>query len=235
MRGGDLSGMDHPVDLRPPVGALDEPRLLFKRARAVPRFAGQGTPRIELYRPGNLDDFDRLYRATYSRILFTLSGVLRDRTAAEDCVQETFVRALRAWPRWRPEARAEVWLYTIALNVATSYQRREGRRGIREVLRVFGRPAGADAEDEVAGPAPRGDVLAALRRLPRDQAAAVVLRHHHGYSNREIGAALGVPESTISSRLAAGKQRLIVELTRNGAEAPSGEEEPLAGAAARSA
>jgi RNA polymerase sigma-70 factor (ECF subfamily) len=58
------------------------------------------------------------------------------------------------------------------------------------------------------------DLHAALRRLPPDQAFVIVLRHHHGYSNREIAGALGLPESTIASRLAAAKARLRAELPR---------------------
>ena len=48
--------------------------------------------------------------------------------------------------------------------------------------------------------------------LVRHRTALIVLRHHHGYSNREIAAALGLPESTISSRLVAAKRRLKQEL-----------------------
>lgn len=52
----------------------------------------------------------------------------------------------------------------------------------------------------------------ALRRLAPDQAALIMLRHHHGYSNREIAAALRIPETTLGSRLAAAKRRLRAEL-----------------------
>ena len=52
----------------------------------------------------------------------------------------------------------------------------------------------------------------ALRKLPPEQAAAIILRHLHGYTNREIGTALGVPERTVASRLAAAKRRLRAEL-----------------------
>ncbi|MFN2568251.1 MAG: RNA polymerase sigma factor, partial [Candidatus Dormibacteria bacterium] len=58
------------------------------------------------YRPGSAEDFDRLYRASYKRLLYTLLGVLRDRAAAEDCVQETIARGFAAWSRWKPDAPA---------------------------------------------------------------------------------------------------------------------------------
>lgn len=61
-----------------------------------------------------------------------------------------------------------------------------------------------------------GDILRELRRLPTKQAAALVLRHLHGYSNREIAAALGVPESTIASRLMEAKRTLRARLGPEG-------------------
>jgi RNA polymerase sigma-70 factor (ECF subfamily) len=71
------------------------------------------------------------------------------------------------------------------------------------------------------------ELLGALRRLPAKQAAVIVLRHHHGYTNREIAGALGVAESTIASRLAAAKQRLRREL--GGEEQIAGtDEHPMA-------
>lgn len=170
-----------------------------------------------VYRPGDRDDFDRLYRASYPRLLGTLIGVLGDRAAAEDCVQEAFVRAFRAWPGWRPDAPAEAWLHRIALNVAVSHQRRQRLREVGELVRRLGRP---EPPPDPLSAAERGDLTKALRRLPAKQSAAIVLRHYHGYSNREIAYALGIPERTVASRLAAAKIRLRVLLT-DGAEATS--------------
>ncbi len=79
-------------------------------------------------RPGSRVDFDRLYLAMHPRLVRTLTAVLGDPAAAEDCVQEAFVRAWRAWPRWRPEAPVEAWMYRIALNVSFSHRRRTPAR-----------------------------------------------------------------------------------------------------------
>ena len=160
------------------------------------------------YRPGSDADFDRLYRDSYPRILATLRATLRDDAAAEDCAQETFVRAYRAWARWTPDAPAEAWLHRIAVNVATSHRRRELIRRPAELVRRLGRPeTGSDPAD-----VDRHALLAALRRLPPEQAAVIVLRHLHGHTHREIAAALGVPESTVGWRLAAAKARLAEHL-----------------------
>ncbi len=162
-----------------------------------------------VYRPGSAQDFDRLYRASYPRLVRTLAALLKDRTAAEDCVQEAFVRAFKAWPHWRPDAPAEAWLHRIALNVAASQRRYQRLREIGQLLRRLGQP---EVERDPAAVTDRADLLDALRRLPAKQAAAIVLRHYHGYTNREIAAALNVPERTIASRLAAARERLRREL-----------------------
>ena len=104
---------------------------------------GEATSAVS--RPGNRDDFDRLYRENYPRLLRTLYAITGDAAAAEDCVQEAFVKAWRAWPRFRPERAPEGWLHQIAVNTAISYRRRAKLRSVGEILRRLGRPgAGTD-------------------------------------------------------------------------------------------
>jgi RNA polymerase sigma-70 factor (ECF subfamily) len=157
------------------------------------------------YKPGSEADFERLYRSSYNRVLGTLIGILASRAAAEDCVQDAFERAYRSWSSWRGDAPAEAWLHRIAINTAISHQRYERMREVGQVIRRLGRPA---PSPDPATMAERSDLFRALRKLPPKQAAAIVLRHHHGYTNREIAAALDIPERTVASRLAAAKERL---------------------------
>jgi RNA polymerase sigma-70 factor (ECF subfamily) len=164
---------------------------------------------LQPYRPGNRDDFDRLYRDSHRRIVATLTAVLGDHAAAEDCAQDTFVQAFRSWGRWRPDAPAEAWLHRIAINTAHSFRRRQRLREVGEVIKRLGRPADPPDPAEEAGD---DTLLLALRRLPPAQSAALVLRHYHGYTNREIAGALGIPERTVASRLAAAKSRLRQDL-----------------------
>ena len=169
------------------------------------------------YTPGSEQDFDRLYRDSYHHLLYTMLAVVRERSVAEDCVQEAFVKAYRAWPRWKPDAPAEAWLHRIALNVANSRYRHEKLREVGEVVRRLGRPS-----ERSADPTTEGDLYVALRRLPARQAAMLVLRHHHGYSNREIAAAMGLPESTVSSRLIVAKRHLAKQLAEDEAASRAG-------------
>lgn len=135
--------------------------------------------------------------------------VLGDKAAAEDCAQDTFERAYRSWSSWRPDAPVEAWLHRIAINVAVSDRRRARLRQAGELVRRLGRPSPTPDPTALAE---RSDLIRALRKLPTKQAAALVLRHYHGYSNREIAASLGVPDQTVASRLTAARKQLQVAL-----------------------
>jgi len=163
----------------------------------------------ETYQPGSREDFDRLYRSAYPRVYRTLAAILGDPDEAEDCAQDAFVKAFQAWKRWRPDAPAEAWIHRIAVNRAISYRRTARMRSVGELLRRLGRPA---LSTDPAHTATKPDLLTALRSIPPKLAAAIVLRHYHGYNNREIAAALGVSERTIGTRLSQASARLRVLL-----------------------
>src|ERR1700674_1844178 len=161
------------------------------------------------YQPGSEADFERLYQASYGKILGTLTAMLGDRAAAEDCAQDAFERAFKKWDSWQPIAPAEAWVHRIAINAAVSHQRKMRLREVGEVIRRIGRPGlGPDPQASVE----HRDLADALAKLPPKQAAAIVLRHYHGYTNRAIARALGIPERTVASRLAVAKARLRVRL-----------------------
>src|ERR1700680_4923573 len=161
------------------------------------------------YEAGNEADFERLYQTSYGKILGTLTAMLGDRAAAEDCAREPFERAYKKWPTWQPIAPAEAWVHRIAINAAVSYQRKMRLREVGEVIRRIGRPELApDPQDHIE----RRDLAEALSQLPPKQPAAIVLRHYHGYTNRAIAQSLGIPERTVASRLAVDMERMRVQI-----------------------
>jgi RNA polymerase sigma-70 factor, ECF subfamily len=165
------------------------------------------------YTPGSKEDFDRLYEDSYQQVFRTVFAILGDLSAAEDCTQDAFLSAFRAWGRWKADAAPGAWLHRIAINTAISFKRRHRLRDVRELVRRLGPPPDPD-------PTERPDdsqLLTELRRLPTKQAAALVLRHLHGYTNREIAAALHVPESTVASRLMEAKRTLRARLAARSA------------------
>ena len=108
-------------------------------------------------------------------------------------------------------------MHRIAINTAISYQRYSRMREVGQVIKRLGRPT---APPDPGSVAERSDLFNALRKLPPKQAAAIVLRHHHGYTNREIAAALEIPERTVASRLIAAKARLKALLDSEPASSP---------------
>lgn len=173
---------------------------------AEPRASGPGRP-----------EFDCVYETTYPRIFRTLASMLGDVAAAEDCAQDAFLQAFRAWDRWKGDAPVEAWIHRIAINTAISYQRKRRLREVGALIRRLGRPVPRDPAEEALG----GDLLRELRRLPARQAAAIVLRHLHGYTNREIAAALGVPESTVATRLMVARRTLHARLRGSISDTPA--------------
>jgi RNA polymerase sigma-70 factor (ECF subfamily) len=201
----------------------------IRMAEAISESMASSSDREQVtYQPGNEADFERLYQASYGKILGTLTAMLGDRAAAEDCAQDAFERAYKKWDTWQPIAPAEAWVHRIAINAAVSYQRKMRLREVGEVIRRIGRPGlGPDPQEQVE----RRDLADALAQLPPKQAAAIVLRHYHGYTNRAIAQALGIPERTVASRLAVAKSRLRVMLQQANAEENEGRERGLVVAA----
>ena len=158
-------------------------------------------PGIHGYEPGNESDFERLYKVSYGKILASLTVVLEDRAAAEDCAQDAFERAFKKWSTWEPIAPPEAWVHRIAINLAVSYQRKRNIREVGEIIRRLGVPVDRDQGNH-------RDLASALAQLPARQAAAIVLRHYHGYTNRAIAHSLGIPEGTVASRVRGARARL---------------------------
>src|SRR2546427_9731442 len=142
-----------------------------------------------VYRPGSKDDFHRLYQVAYQRVFRTLAAILADESAAEDCTQEAFLSAFKAWQGWKADAPAEAWIHRIAINTAISYRRKQRLREVGELIRRLGHPSVPDLTAHDL----RVDLVREMRRLPARQAAVLVLRHLDGYTNREIGAPPGAP------------------------------------------
>ena len=129
---------------------------------------GEARATASNYQAGNEADFERLYQASYGKILGTLTAMLGDRAAAEDCAQDAFERAYKKWATWQPIAPAEAWVHRIAINAAVSYQRKMRLREVGEVIRRLGRPGLAPDPQEIVE---HRDLAIALSKLPPKQAA----------------------------------------------------------------
>jgi RNA polymerase sigma-70 factor (ECF subfamily) len=143
----------------------------------------------------------------------------RHRTEAEDVVQETFLRAFRAFDTFERGTNCRAWLFTILRNVFLNRARREGHEVLdvvdMEATSMEARggaaaawPAAHDPEAEYLHTVLHGDVDRALRELPLAYREAVILADLEGLTYKEVAQALGCPVGTVMSRLSRGRARL---------------------------
>ncbi len=123
---------------------------------------------------------------------------------AEDCLQETFMSALRAYPRLRHADQLRAWLYTIAQRKATDALRRRARRPTRELDGI--EPA-VDAHDLADD-----GLWRHVGRLPTKQRTAVVQRFVLDLAYAEIGERMGISEEAARQNVSAGLRRLRREV-----------------------
>jgi RNA polymerase sigma factor (sigma-70 family) len=128
-----------------------------------------------------------------------------------DCLQETLISALRAYPRLRHADNLRAWLYTIAHRKAT-----DAVRGLMRRPQIIGLEAmAAGAEPAVQQPEPSDDGLwQAVRGLPEKQRGAVVSRYVLDLDYRQIGERMGTSEEAARQNVRAGLRRLRMEVER---------------------
>jgi RNA polymerase sigma-70 factor (ECF subfamily) len=172
---------------------------------------------------GDAESFNQLI-LRWERPIYALAyrTIGREEDARDVC-QETFLRAFRALPGFRGQAKFSSWLYRIALNLCRDWVRRERR------VQVVQAPDGVDLlelaalrepsesiEDLVA----RQDLSRAVERimatLPEEQRTAIVLKEFHGLTFQEIADLVGCPLSTVKTRLYQGLTVLRRELVKSG-------------------
>ena len=143
--------------------------------------------------------------ARWERPLF---GFLHRHTGGrdvEDVYQETWLRVVRAAPRFDPSRRFSTWLFQIAVNLCRDRHRRAAAEPLDDAVEPAAHGAGTMAATEAAIDARR--LLAAL---PEAQRSAVLLRYYHDLPEDEVAAILGCPRGTVKSRLHQAMARLLV-------------------------
>jgi RNA polymerase sigma factor (sigma-70 family) len=148
------------------------------------------------------------FQALLDRHAADVMAVLRGavgRADAEDCFQETFLAALRAYPGLHDASNLRGWLLTIAHRKAIDHHRANGRRPL---------PVAEVAEMAAVSPEPEPDegIWALVGALPPKQRAAVALRYGADLPHAEIAAALGCSPQAARRSLHEGMKRLRKEL-----------------------
>ena len=190
--------MEEDVELAVPLPAA--------AVRSARRGAVTARPRPE----GVRADLESVFRAAYPRVVGVAARVLGSRNEAEDVAQEVFLTFGRSAV---PPGEAIGWLSVAAAHTALNHLRTGRRRAAREES-AGGETAVGDIADAVVALEERRRVRAALSRLPRRQAVALVLRHS-GLSYAEVAAALDLSPGSVGTIIRRAESALRKELIRH--------------------
>lgn len=168
---------------------------------------------IERYLRGDADAFSELMRAHEDRVFAVCLRMLRDREAALDATQETFITVFRKVDRFAGRSAFSTWLYRVAVNTCYDTARKR-QRGEADPLPEGRDPADRSAGDALAAAELRPDLEAALAAVPAEFRAAVVLADAEGLPLQTVSDILGVPVGTVKSRVFRGR-RMLAEILGN--------------------
>jgi RNA polymerase sigma-70 factor, ECF subfamily len=204
------------------------------RAERVDAEAAEAAEVMGRYCRGDAAAFQRLYALMAPRLLAYLVGLVRDRAAAEDILQATFLKIHEARSTYLVGANPIPWLYTIAHRTFLDDVRKRKRNRVQLTKdgTLQAEPAadltGMSAEagqDEAARPDPAATAgaLAALAELPENQRQALLLTKVHGRSTAEAAMIAGTTQGAIKQRAHRAYVTLREMLARPGAAGPQGE------------
>jgi RNA polymerase sigma-70 factor (ECF subfamily) len=171
---------------------------------------------------GDADSFNELIMR-WERPIYALAyrTIGREEDARDVC-QETFLRAFRALPGFRGQAKFSSWLYRIALNLCRDWIRRERRTPVvqpPEDVDLLELAAASEPSESIEDLVARQDLSRLVERamalLPEEQRTAIVLKEFHGLTFQEIADLVGCPLSTVKTRLYQGLTVLRRELAKN--------------------
>jgi RNA polymerase sigma-70 factor (ECF subfamily) len=173
--------------------------------------AAEDADLVSRYVAGDVAAFDELMQAHQDRVFAICLRMLRDRDAALDATQETFLTVFRKADRYRAQAAFSTWLYRVAVNTCYDQLRRAKRRRAETLPESFD-PADPTALDPLVSAELRPDIETALSDLQPEYRAAIVLVDLEGLSLETAGDILGVPTGTMKSRLFRGRRILAERL-----------------------
>jgi RNA polymerase sigma-70 factor, ECF subfamily len=170
---------------------------------------------VERARAGDISAFETLVHRYTPRIHALVAGMIRDRDASEDVVQDVFFKVYRKLDGFEGKSRFYTWLYRVAYNTATDWLKKKRNDRSIEVEDL------SQIEAETPGNAPDSDLreaelrrrlAAAVAELPPIFRDILVLREYERLSYEEIAEVLACSKGTVESRLFRARARLKEKL-----------------------
>lgn len=143
-----------------------------------------------------------LYGSFYKEMLTYCTSLTKNKSTAEDLVQDAYVRAITHWGDLMglEKSQLRAWLYKTARNLFIDQTRKQSRETPAEEEQL----ALAPFEEDLSQAA----VAQLIGRLPENERAIFSLRYFDGYNARELGEMFSLPPATVRSRLFSAKRRL---------------------------
>ncbi|MFD0163337.1 RNA polymerase sigma factor SigM [Streptomyces decoyicus] len=186
---------------------------------------------LALHVKGDPEAFGEIVRRHRDRLWAVALRTLGDREEAADAVQDALVSAYRAAHTFRGQSAVTTWLHRITVNACLDRARKAASRRTSPVAETERLEQLLEPEESAAAPAERQDLhrelLSALRTLPEEQRAALVLVDMQGYPVAEAAAILDIPTGTVKSRCARGRARLLPLVTH--LRTDNGDSKPTSG------
>jgi RNA polymerase sigma-70 factor (ECF subfamily) len=171
-------------------------------------------------RAGSDDAYDALVRSTSPRLLTVARRILGSEDDARDALQDAFISAFRALPRFEGQARLSTWLHRIVVNTSLMKLRSRKRRPEEPIESLL--PGYKEDGHQTVEPVEWGDgadialeraetrafVRAQIDRLPESYRTVLLLRDIEEMSTPEAAAALGISENAVKIRLHRARQAL---------------------------
>ena len=176
---------------------------------------------------GQAEFYGRLVDKYSARIINLGYAMMGNRHDAEDVAQEAFVRAYKGLARFQKKAKFSSWLYQIALNLCRDRLRQRRGKTLVSIddldpttaARIDRSPA--TAQDIVEAKDLGRIVALAMADLPEEQREVITLKEYQGLTFQEIADTLGVPVSTVKTRLYRGLVQMRERLERQGVGRPA--------------
>ena len=165
---------------------------------------------VEMAKQGDRDAFGELV-AQHQHEVFTLAvRLMRDRDLAADVSQDAFIRAWRAMPKFRGDAKFSTWMHRITVNTAWTHRSKHNRVRIDPLESMAAEPEASTLDPVRAGEAASASpkIEEALMCLSPSIRAVVVLKDVYGWSHSEIGDHLDISVTAAKVRLHRGRKEL---------------------------
>ena len=176
---------------------------------------------------GDVESFNQLI-LRWERPIYALAyRVIGREEDARDVCQETFLRAFRALPGFKGQAKFSSWLYRIALNLCRDWIRRQRRAPVVqapegvELMDLASERGPVESIEDLVERRELSDVVEqAMKLLPEEQRTAIILKEYHGMTFQEIADLQHCPLSTVKTRLYQGLTVLRRHLEKNAKTRP---------------